>query len=211
MIAPSRLRRPTWRQLAIVAALSAALSTAACGDDDDAESSDSSETTAARPTTTEPDTTDPDDIESDIQELLHSYDEVLNEIVSDPEVASNPDHPLYGDLRDLMAPGSEMTDALVDVLSQRADQGVYQLPYEDGDLTSERTVDGEVEMVSDTEVRFPICTLRNYRTFTGDQQMGFSHDRAEAGRGSAVRVSGAWRLNRLENLEEMTSCGEEGQ
>jgi hypothetical protein len=212
MIHPARRRR---RVAAIALAIAVVLACGACsGDDDDEAGSDSSSddaSTTAPPTTTsdeEPPGTEPAAVEPYIDELLQRYDEVVSQITSDAAVAANSEDPLYGQLREIMAPESSMTEPIIEALVNRGEQGVSQRAYEDGTLPVQRSVDGDVTTVSPTEVRFPICARFNYRLYRGDQQFQISQDRTERSEGTALLVDGHWLIDRLEGRDDAVGCEE---
>lgn len=212
---PSRRHAPR-RRPALLLAVLAVLSVAACSGDDDDEAS--SETTAggsttAAPTTAasdeEPPGTDPEAVEPYIQDLLSRYDEVVSQITADAAVAANVEGPLYEDLRSIMAPTSDMTDPIVQALQDRGEQGVTQRAHGDSVLPVQRSVDGDVQTVSPTEVTFPLCARFNYEFVRSDGQVfQVFEGRSERSQGSAVRVDGHWLINRLDGNEEAVGCEE---
>jgi hypothetical protein len=189
--------------------LTVTLLTVACSDDDSTATDSMESTTSSRPTTT---TTEADDgrsaLEQQIEGLLRRYDDVTAEIVADPDIAGDREHPLYAELLELLVPETEMTRAVVSSLVQRGERGEYQLPVEGAQRPVERRLDGSVDRVSDNEVSFPLCTLLQYRDFDQqDRQRRILPGLVEAGTGYAMRVGGEWRLSRLETGDR-TSCAE---
>jgi hypothetical protein len=205
---------PGHRSLRVLAAATVALTlTAACGGDDDESADESSATTATTaPATTaasdeEPPGTDPEAVEPYLDALLRRYDEITSQIVADPEIAADGEHDLYTDLRSVMDPNSEMTDAIVQALVRRGEQGSSQTALDDSELPVERAVDGDVETVSPTEVRFPVCNRFNYR-ITGAGRYEVSDGREERTQGIAVSVDGHWVISRLEGNDDPVGCEE---
>ena len=205
----------SWRG-SLTLALAAALVLGACGGDDDDEASDppeeTTETTSPPTTATdeEPPGTDPEAVEPYIQDLLTRYDEITSQIMADSATAADPENPLYAELRTLLAPDSEMAEAVVQALSGRGERGISQRPYEEteGALPVARSVHGDLVSVSENEVTFPLCARYEYRLYDGSEQIEMSNGRSELGQGVAVRVEGHWLLDRLEGAEESVGCEE---
>ena len=203
----------SWRR-ALTLALVASLAIGACGGDDEAADPPDETTETTSPATTatdeEPPGTDPEAVEPYIQDLLTRYDEITGQIMADSATAADPENPLYADLRTLLAPDSEMAEAVVQALSGRGERGMSQRPYEEseGAVPVARSVHGDVVSVSENEVTFPLCARYEYRLYDGNEQIEMSNGRSELGQGVAVRVDGHWLLNRLEGAEESVGCEE---
>lgn len=179
------------------------------GEDPDPEPT----TTTAAPTTTtsdeEPPGTEPDAVEPYVADLLTAYDETTAQILADPAIAGDADHPLYGDLRALLTPESEMTDPVMRALSRRGDQRIAQEPLSADQLPVRRTVEGDIETVSADEVRFATCTRYDYRLVnSAGEPIEVGVDESEPGTGVAVRVDGRWTLNRLDMAGQLAKCEE---
>lgn len=178
------------------------------GDDD--PDPEPTTTTAARTTTTsdeEPPGTEPDAVEPYVADLLTRYDEVTAQIVADPEIAANPNHDLYTQLRALMDPNSEMTEAVVQALVDRGELGVAVTAFGDADQPITRTVDGDLEAISADQVSFPVCTRYDYKMETSSRIDTAEAEMRRSG-GTAVRIDGLWVLSRLEGNEDAVSCEE---
>lgn len=212
----ARLRRRAVvrRRLGFVGALAAAslaLAVSCSGDDDSDSATPDESTTSPRPTTTappeeEPPGTEPAEVKPYIEGLLDRYSDIVNRIVADPEIAANPEHALYDDLRSLMAPDSEMTQPIIDALVERGEDGVSQRPFGDGPSVV-RELDGDVETTSINKVSFPICTRQSYRLFDAEgDQIEYSDGLNQPGQGVAVRVEGHWLIDRFNVLEAGNDC-----
>jgi hypothetical protein len=199
-------RRRLGASLAVLVVLG--LGVGACGDDDDSASGDEDTTTTTRPTTTE---SRPPGIEEQVQDLLHTYDDLIRQITADPEVASDPRNTLYDQLRGLMAPNTVTTAAVVNALVSQGNRGVAQRPQGDANLPIERRVEGQVENVSEDELRVPICTHLNYGLFDSeDQQIERVDARVEPAVATIIRSNGSLRIRQFETIEDESRC-QEGQ
>ena len=206
-------RHRPFRLLATCVALT--LAATSCGNDDDPPADEAEEATATTapvertevPSDEEPPGTEPAAVEPYLDQLLTRYDEVTSQIVGDPEIAADGEHELYADLRALLDPNSEMANAIVQSLVTQGEQGIAIEPYQDAPEPAKRTVDGAVETVSESEVRFPLCTRYSYRLITSSRiEVGDNHDRRS--QGTAVRVDGHWRISRLEGNNDLVECEE---
>jgi hypothetical protein len=190
-------------------ATTAALLLAACGDDDDGGDDAGSTTTSTRPTTTttEPEeetpTAEVDELQQDIQRVLTAYDEALGEISADPSVASNRDHPAYGELRAVLAPDSPLTDPLINGLVAAGNRGERQVANERTELPVERRVEGSVDAVSDSEFSVLVCGYFNYGVFNSqNQQIDLADGHVEPATATIVRVGGGdLRILRFDNVD----------
>jgi hypothetical protein len=207
---PARSGRLVIIALAVLLAIVAGIVFWATRPDDDSATPRATTTTAAPSTTAsdeEPPGTDPAAVEPYITALLTSYDEITSQIVADPEIAADPNHELYTQLRELLDPNSEMTDGILQALVRQGQQGIAITPFGNAELPVTRTVDGDIATVSENQVRFPLCTRYDYRLETPSRiETGDGHTRRSEG--SAVRVDGHWVVSRLESNEEIVECEE---
>jgi protein-disulfide isomerase len=168
-------------------------------------------TTTATPSTTasdeEPPGTDPDAVKPYIAALLTRYDEVTSQIVADPDIAADPNHELYAELHALMDPNSEMTEAVTQALVDRGERGVSVTAFGDAERPITRTVDGDVETVSESEVSFPVCTRYDYRMETSSR-IDTAENELRRSEGTAVRIDGHWVISVLEGNEDAVDCEE---
>jgi hypothetical protein len=207
---PARSGRLVIIALAVLLAIVAGIVFWATRPDDDSATPRATTTTAAPSTTAsdeEPPGTDPAAVEPYITALLTSYDEITSQIVADPEIAADPNHELYTQLRELLDPNSEMTDAVVQALVDRGERGVSVTPFGDAERPTTRTVDGVVESVSETEVTFPLCTRYDYRMETSSR-IDTAEEEMRRSSGTAVRIDGHWVISRLEGNEDVVPCEE---
>jgi hypothetical protein len=210
-----RGRGPARLRIRAVAAMTAAclvLAVACSGDDDSDSATPEESTTSPRPTTTAPPEGQTSRLERQVQQLLRSYDDLIRQITADPEVASDPEDPLYDELRSLMAPNTEMSVAVVNALVAQGSRGVAQRPQEDHELPIERKVDGRIETVSDGEFKVPVCAHLNYGLFNSSgEQIELIEGRLEPADATVVASDGELLLRRIETVDERSSCEEEGR
>lgn len=188
----------------------AVVALAGCGDDEsDGDSSppaDTTESAGSTTPTTEPPGTSPVDVEPYVAELLVQYDDLTNQIVADPGVATDPDHPLVAEYRSLVEPGS-VADGAVQVWAGNAGRGVSIRAYDGTAPAYVTALDGEVVTVSADEVTFPTCERANYRKFDAEgRETEFVTGQATPGTGTAVRVDGEWRLRRMDIAGNAAGC-----
>ena len=203
-------RGTAWQWSIGALAMALTLAVGCGGDDDDDRGSPQPEEGADEPTTTtestQPPGTSPVDVEPYIAELLVRYDEVTNEIVADPTVATDPNHPLVVEYRSLVEPGS-VAEGAIQVWVDNATRGVSIRPYDDTAPAYDTSLDGAIETVSADEVTFPTCELSNYRKYNAQgRETEFLTGQAVPGAGTAVRVDGEWRLRRMDIASNLAGC-----
>ena len=192
----------------LLAAVLATAAAAGCGGDADATEGDADEIgLEARPGL--PDDADDDELRAEIKHLLAERDRVVGEIVADPAVAADPDHPLVRELADLYEPDSEEVAAALATWTGHAEAGERPLPATDGRPAFATRLDGEIERLGDDEVRFPTCNDHSYAVLdAADQLVEMQPGIEMPGEGTAVRVDGRWRLRQL-TVEAVTGCRQE--
>jgi hypothetical protein len=155
----------------------------------------------------EPEATDAATVQPYVEALLVDYDDVVNQIVGDPEVAADPDHPLVHEYLDLYEPDSDFARQLVDTWAERGAEGLATKPFDNDHPASLTRLDGEIEVVSGDEVSFPACIERRLVVVDGEgrttQRTPFAQQRGE---GVAVRVDGEWRLRELGAINGTATC-----
>jgi hypothetical protein len=206
-----RPHRTAWaRGLAVVLAVAALAG--ACGDDGASAGADDDQPTGATAPdrSAEPAGTDPEAVRPYLETLLGTYDRVVNEIVTDPEVARDETHPLIEQYLGLYEPGSEFAQQLVGFWVERADQGLVTQPFSDEYPITVSALDGDVESVSDDEVSFPYCVAQRLLVLGPDgavqQRVALRNQRGD---GVAVRVDGHWRLRELSVRSDTGRCESE--
>jgi hypothetical protein len=199
---------PLWASALLTLAVISIAMTACSSDDDDSSSTTTPEETASSTTSsTQPAGTEPSDVEPYITELLARYDEVTNQIVADPSVATDRSHPLIKEYLALIEPGSDAEGAIQTWIDNAA-EGITIRPYSDDAPPFVTSLDGSIETISADEVRFPTCEQQNYRQYDGQgRQTEFVTGQPVPGQGTAVRVDGEWRLRRLDIVTNAVGCG----
>jgi hypothetical protein len=181
----------------------------ACGGDDEAGSggADDADRVDAAASDAEPEATDAATVQPYVEGLLVSYDDVVNQIVADPHVAADPEHPLVHQYLDLYEPDSDFARQLVDVWAERGAEGLSTRPFDDQHPASLTRLDGDIDVVSGDEVTFPACIERRLVVVDGEgrttQRTPFRQQRGE---GVAVRVDGEWRLRELGAINGTANC-----
>lgn len=201
------LRRQQVLRLATVAVAGAALLAACGGDDATADRASELSSDSGRTSDTEPPADDPEAVRPFVEDLLERYDEVTDQIVADPAVAADRDDLLVQEYLSLFEPGSDYAEQRLESWAANGEAGVSMRPVDDQHLTNESQLDGEIEAVSDDEVRFPTCDEQRFEVL--DRQ-GRVTQRTELfvqpGEGVAVRVDGEWRLRQLDAFEGTAGC-----
>lgn len=205
-----RSRRGSRQCLAPLILAGAGLGLIGCGDSDDREAAASDVGVAeasSRSGRSEPAGSDPVAVEPYLAELLVHYDQVVNQLAADPGIARDEDDPLVQEYLGLFEPDSEIAAGAIAAWVDNAEAGISVLPYNDEHPAQVFSVDGDVEAVSDDEVRFPICAERRHRIYDGEgretQQTRYF---PVSGVGVAVRLDGEWRLRRLELVDDGAGC-----
>lgn len=202
----SRRNNPVPRWLVALAAALAlvTLATACSGGGDDEEIDPVAESAAGNG----PAGGDVEEVEEVVADLLERHDEVIAEGLANPAVSQDDDSELVGDLRALYTPDNEMPDQIVASWAADAEAGRSTHELEVGIPAVASQVDGEVETVSETEVRFPLCQVLNLAIYDADGNLiEMNPNRAQPGRGTAVRVEGEWLLVQLDTFPEQAQCG----
>jgi hypothetical protein len=179
--------------------------------------SDASDTAGAggvvapsRTSRTQPPGSDPEAVHPYLVDLLARYDDVVNEIVTDPGEARHRDSSRIEAYLSLYEPDSEFADVLIDAWVERADAGLATRRLDDDQPISRSRIDGEIESRSDDEVSFPYCVERHFTIYDGAgrllQQVA---GRRQRGGGVAVRVEGRWRLRELTVRANTGACRSE--
>lgn len=162
----------------------------------------------------EPEATDAAAVLPYVEQLLVDYDTAVNQIVGDPAVAGDPEHPLVLQYLDLYEPGSDFARELVDTWEERGREGLSTRPFDDEHPASLTRLDGDIEVASGDEVTFPVCIERRLVVVDGEgRTTQRTPYREQRGEGIAVRVDGEWRLRELGVIENTAQCltGDHGE
>jgi hypothetical protein len=181
------------------------LSTACSGDDDTGDPGGSGAgdgETSAR--------AGADRIEGEIVRLLADYDAVVNQIIADPQVTVDPDGPLVEQYLDLFEPDSEFARQALETWRSNAAQGISIEPYDDEHPANLTRLDGDVEIVSDDEVRFPTCSELRQLVYEGDRVVEGLPLMEQPGESVAVLVDDDWVFRRRDVFTDVPECATEG-
>jgi hypothetical protein len=201
--------RPQMPRLATLAFAGSILLAACGGDDDQAAAGNGAELSSGRDRTsgTEPAADDPEAVRPFVEDLLERYDEVTDQIVADPGVAADRDDLLVQEYLALFEPDSDYAEHRLEAWAANGEAGVSMRPIDDEHLTNESHLDGEIEAVSDDEVRFPTCDEQRFEVLDRQGRVTQRTDLfVQPGEGVAVRVDGEWRLRRLDAFDGTAGC-----
>jgi hypothetical protein len=204
------MRRRPWGPRALTRALTGALpgvagalvvlsllASAACSDDD-AAVDDATES--------QPGGLDADQVQDRIGRLLADYDDVVNQIIANPQVTEDPEDPLVQQYLDLFEPDSEFARQALDTWRNNAADGITIEPFDPANPANLTRLDGDVEIVSDDEVRFPTCSEfrqlvhQNGRIIEGLPFM------EQPGQSVAVLDDDGWVFRRRDVFTDVTEC-----
>jgi hypothetical protein len=197
--ATSRKRRT------VALAIFGVLLVAGCGDDDEAAGQDepTSTTSESRSTTstTQPPGTEPTAVEPIVEDLIARLDEVTDEIVREPSVVLNPDAPVLAELREVVT--ADEYEARVRVYRENAESGLVYEPL-NADRIASTTVASELSTVDDNTVQAFLCVLNTYRATDTEGYGEVKDGLAHPGLVTAVRIDGAWRIERIDEDDTQT-------
>lgn len=203
-VAPRATRHA--RRAALVAALVLASAALACGGGDDADGGADDIGLEARPR----DPGDAGEVRAAIESLLRDHDRVVNQIVVGPAVVNDPAAPLVREYVALYEPGSEAVDRAIDAWADQAAAGRSTQPASPDHPAFSSRLDGEVEPVSEGEVRFPTCDEQRYGIVDAAGTLVELRPEVQVrGEGTAVLVEGRWRIRRLDVIAGAEGCREE--
>jgi hypothetical protein len=207
------------RRLLAVLALLGLVS--ACSSDDDGDADDDNETVAAKTGANSDDTTTTssppapdgykiDEVAPHLRDLLERYDEVVTEIVADPEVADDEDDPLVQEFLSLFEPGSDFAAGSLEGWERYAGTGVTLAPLADGQTVNKTVLEGAVTTVDEDEVSFGQCTVLQYVLHRNGEEAERTDRKLLPGNGRAVRVDGEWRLVDISTPPDLRGCLTQG-
>jgi hypothetical protein len=150
--------------------------------------------------------TDPRELRDQMTELLASYDDVVNQILADPGVTRHEDDPLVDEYLRLFEPDSEFATEALDKWRANADDGITIEPYDDAHPSNRTRLDGDVEVVSDHEVRFPTCSEFRQLVYQGGKIVEGLPFMEQAGQAVAVRDGDDWVFRRRDVFADQTKC-----
>jgi hypothetical protein len=181
----------------------------ACTGGDGDGSSSAGEVASGRAGRAEPSAEDPEAVVPYLEDLLAEHDRLVAEVLAEPAIAEQPDSLPIRQYVELFVPGSELPDQVVEVWAEQAAEGVTVGPYDDDHPVVVTSIDGEVEVLDDDEVRIPTCEVRRERTYVDGELRGGVPEQRQAGATVAQRVDGRWRISTREVHADQT-CQEGG-
>jgi hypothetical protein len=198
--------RPRALTLALAVAAAVVLIAAACTGDDDSSGGSGSGDGNGSGDGEAADQLDPERLESEIIALLADYDDVVNQIIADPQVAEDADGALVDRYLDLFEPDSEFADQALETWRSNAAGDISIEPYDDAHPANLTRLDGEIEVVSDDEVRFPTCSEFRQRVYEGDRVIEGLPFMEQPGRSTVVLIDDEWVFRRRDVFTDVPEC-----
>ena len=191
---------PRRRSLLVAGLAGALLLSAACSGDDDTAGG------AAAGDDPAPDHRDAEQLHDEIVRLLADYDAVVNQIIADPRVTEDPGGPLVEQYLDLFEPDSEFAGQALDTWRANAADDITIEPYDDERPANLTRLDGDIEVVSDDEVRFPTCSEFRQLVYEGDRVVEGLPFKEQPGQSVAVLVDDGWVFRRRDVFTDVPEC-----
>lgn len=155
-------------------------------------------------TTTEPPATDGEVLQPVLESLIDRHDEAVAAILTDPRVAGNRGDPVVKTYLDLFVADSEFPSVALEHWAGEGAAGRFYRPGPLGRMYDSTVV--SVDVVSDDEVTFEVCTLRSIVIVNGEGAEIGAEGGATGGSITAARVGGRWLLRDLTRIEAPASC-----
>jgi hypothetical protein len=186
--------------------------TAACGSDDDGSRDDIGGVDPEQRDQDQPLASESTSVRPYVQGLLDEHSAAVDEILANPELARDDDSPVVTDYVEVYEPDSEVPDQVLATWVDMAERGERARPAEDGMPMNVLRVDGELEVVAEDEVRFPVCDEQRLVVEDADgevvDELTYEPLRGQA---TAVHVDGRWYLRRIDLAPDpMPSCATDG-
>jgi hypothetical protein len=167
-------------------------------------------TTSTTVTETQPSAGEPAAIRPYVEDLLARYDAVVTDLVAEPQVARDDDHPAVVELRSLFEPDSEFVEGSLAGWQANADAGIVLLPVSDGELVTVSHLEGDPTATSEDVVVFARCVEQSFVRIEDGQQTDRVVGRVLPGEGTAVLVDGRWLLRHLSTPRGSLGCATAG-
>lgn len=190
--------RRCWTLFAAGVAGALLLSVACSGDDGGGDSDAAADGASAR--------LDTDRVHDQIVRLLADYDAVVNQIIAEPEVTDDPSGPLVEQYLDLFEPDSEFAGQALETWRANAADGISIEPYTEGHPANLTRLDGDIEVVSDDEVRFPTCSEFRQLVYRDGRVVEGLPYMEQPGESVAVRGDDGWVLRRRDVFTDVPEC-----
>jgi hypothetical protein len=149
---------------------------------------------------------DTDRVHDEIVRLLADYDAVVNQIIAEPGVTDDASGPLVEQYLDLFEPDSEFAGQALETWRANAADGISIEPYTEGRPANLTRLDGDIEVVSDDEVRFPTCSEFRQLVYEGDRVVEGLPYKEQPGESVAVRGDDGWVLRRRDVFTDVPEC-----
>lgn len=181
----------------------------ACGGNGDTRQPDapSTSTTAETPTTdggrstsstttTLDEATDEAAVGRALQELAVRYDEAIAQILADPRVAGEADHPAVRAYTDLFVPGSDFAADALAAWAQLGAEGQFHRPGPRGQMYESTVAEVVVDRAART-ANFSLCSLVSLEVVDAAGRPLSGEGGLTAATGVAELVGSEWRLREL--------------
>lgn len=143
------------------------------------------------------------DVRPYVEDLLADHDAAVGEITADPDLARHADGEAVRRYVELYEPDSVRPAQVLDAWVQMADAGQRVQPLDPEAPPTVLDLDGEIEVVSADEVRFPLCVRQQMQVVGPDGQPVEGPTTAQLpAEGVAVRIDGRWRIRELATFDE---------
>jgi hypothetical protein len=195
-----------------VAAVCVVLAAAACGGSDGDSGTDIGGVDPEERDREQPQASEGTSVAPYIQALLDEHSAAVDEILSNPQVARDPDSPAVQRYVELYEPDSDVPDQVMEAWVEAADRGERARPSDPDQPMNILRIDGEVDVVAEDEVTFPVCDEQRLVVEDADGNVvdDLTYEPLR-GEGTAVHVEGRWFLRRIDLAADPVQCGTEAE
>jgi hypothetical protein len=154
----------------------------------------------------EPSAAKPVEVAPYIEDLLARYDEAVNKIVGDPEIAEDASDPTVEEFTSLFEPGSDFAAGSIDGWVTQAQQGTKLQPASPDRGVNTTHLEGPPSRLDDDTILFGQCTIQSYVVVENGRQTRREDRKLLPGSGRAVRVDGHWLLKEITTPPDAQGC-----